>query len=754
MIDIICQNKTGSHRLHLKIDTGSSGNTLPLRALKQMYKDNRNAALKPTTARLTAYNGSDIHLNDLKQLYTQQFDKIGIFRGEAVLHLKEDANPSIDAPRKCSVHIKQKIKKELDEMEKQFIIRKIQHHTDWCSSITSVLKKDGSIRICIDPKQLNQNLKRCPHKLPTLEELNPAFSQAKYFSKLDAKAGYWSVHLAKKSQELTTFRTPFGRYCFQRLPFGLSVSQDVFQQHMDRIINQADGCVCIAVIGRSEEEHDRNLHNLLETARRGLVFKNHQHALDEIRKAITAEACLQYYNPNKATILEVDASQKGLGACILQNGKAVAFASKSLSPAQANYSNIERETLALVFGINRFHTYLFGKEFLVETDHKPLEMIWKKPLTSTPPRLQRQLIKIQGYDCTIKYKPGSLMVLSDTLSRLPNPSKTQDVPIKLEVDDIEDTLNTDLMSFATSKQEELQNETSNDRVLQTLWQIVIAGWPENIKQVPEDIRVFWPYRDEIGISNGVMFNGIRVIIPKNLQTNILEQLHQGRMGIERTRRLARETVYWSGIDKDIERAIKLCQPCQEHQPSQHKEPLEPHDIPTTPWTKLSADLFSIGKDDYIVITDYYSKYPIVHKLNITSSTTIARIVSGTMSLFGAPAEIVSDNGPQYSGQPFKEMYRNWGVKHTTSSPRYPCSNRLAERTVRTLKSLIKKCTQTRQSIQVALLHLRATPIGPGLPSPAEMMFGRLVRTTLPSHHLSEVIKHQKCMISLYQDSRK
>ncbi|XP_033111306.1 uncharacterized protein K02A2.6-like [Anneissia japonica] len=112
-----------------------------------------------------------------------------------------------------------------------------------------------------------------------------------------------------------------------------------------------------------------------------------------------------------------------------------------------------------------------------------------------------------------------------------------------------------------------------------------------------------------------------------------------------------------------------------------------------------------------------------------------------MSLFGAPAEIVSDNGPQYSSQPFKEMCRNWGVKHTTSSPRYPRSNGLAERTVRTLKSLIKKCTQTRQSIQVALLHLRATPIGPDLPSPAEMMFGRLVRTTLPSHHFARI--HQR-----------
>ena len=85
-----------------------------------------------------------------------------------------------------------------------------------------------------------------PHKIHTLEELNPEFAQAQFFSKLDAKAGYWFVHLADESQELTTFRTPFGRYCFRRLPFDLSVSQDIFQQHMDRITSQVPGCVGIA----------------------------------------------------------------------------------------------------------------------------------------------------------------------------------------------------------------------------------------------------------------------------------------------------------------------------------------------------------------------------------------------------------------------------------------------------------------------------------------------------------------------------
>ena len=112
-------------------------------------------------------------------------------------------------------------------MVSQGAIRKVDEPTDWCSSVDYSTKKDGSIRVCIDPQRLNAALRRCPHKIPTLEEINPELAKAKRFSKLDAKAGYWSVRLNEDSQLLTTFRTPFGRYCWRRLPFGLNVFQDL-----------------------------------------------------------------------------------------------------------------------------------------------------------------------------------------------------------------------------------------------------------------------------------------------------------------------------------------------------------------------------------------------------------------------------------------------------------------------------------------------------------------------------------------------
>ena len=184
-------------------------------------------------------------IEDLKEQFPDQFDSICTFESKAILFLKRDARPSIDAPRKCSIHLMAILQQELDTMENDGIIRKIEHHTDWCSSITTSVKNDDTLRVCL--------------------------------SNMDAKAGYWSIHLDEASQEISTFRTLFGRYCYRRLPFGLSVAQDLFQH--DRILARAPSCVCIAndavVYVRGNAEHDTNLLRLMQVAKEeDLVFNS------------------------------------------------------------------------------------------------------------------------------------------------------------------------------------------------------------------------------------------------------------------------------------------------------------------------------------------------------------------------------------------------------------------------------------------------------------------------------------------------
>ena len=134
-----------------------------------------------------------------------------------------------------------------------------------------------------------------------------------------------------------------------------------------------------------------------------------------------AKKCpVTYFNPSKETSLQVDASNKGLGAVLLQEGKPIAFFSKALTETEQRYANIERELVAVVFGCERFRTYLYGCKFQVKSDHKPLEMIRLKNLIEAPPRLQRMLLRLQEYNLSIIYRPGKEMTLADRFSRLPN----------------------------------------------------------------------------------------------------------------------------------------------------------------------------------------------------------------------------------------------------------------------------------------------------------------------------------------------
>ena len=751
-------------------------------------------------------------------MYPNQFDHIGDFHGDAKLHLKENVEPYIDAPRKWPIHLKDKIKTELENMEQQSIIRRVEEHTDWCSSLAFSTKSDGSIRICLDPSKLNKALKRCKHKIPTVEELNHRLDKAKYFSKLDAKAGYWSIHLDPASQLLTTFRTPFGRYCFLRLPFGLSVSQDIFQQRMDSILEKCGGVIGIAddvaVFGQTEQEHDKHLHQLMEIAeKQGLVFNSkkcfikqkqisfygmlysgegihpdpkkvsdihnmptptckrelqeflgliqylsafiqnlsekaaplrellktdirflwesdHQHCYDELKKLVSADATLQYYDVNSPTILQTDASLKGLGAALMQPDKSgrerpIAYASKLLSDAETRYANIERELLAVCFGIKRFRTFTYGRHFTVITDHKPLVMILNKNLTSAPARLQRMILDLQGYDFTIEYRPGKEIPLPDLLSRLPNPENKKHIDSDVRVD---------MLQFSKNKLSKIQEATRDDVILSQLTKVILEGWPETMKELPNQIRDYWSYRDELSVENGIILKGERVLIPDSLRAGILEQLHTGHLGIEKTRLHSKISVYWPKINSDIEQMCKVCSTCQQYKNSQPHETLLQHEIPTGPWETVGTDLFSIENHNYLIIVDYYSKYPVVKRLPEPSpSSVVIAITKQVFAEHGIPTKVVSDNGPHFASTQYRDFAKTWDFKHVTSSPHYPRSNGFVERQIQTIKHVIKKTKQAGEDIEMGLLSLRATPVDNKLPSPAELLFQRRVRANLPCH---------------------
>ncbi|GFR71011.1 retrotransposable element Tf2 155 kDa protein type 1 [Elysia marginata] len=228
---------------------------------------------------------------------------------------------------------------------------------------------------------------------------------------------------------------------------------------------------------------------------------------------------------------------KALGAPLIQEGKPVAFASKALTDEETRHANIERELLAVVYGCERFHTYLYGQAFTVESDHKPLKSIHLKHLKAAPPRLQRMLLRLQPYDLTIEYKPGKEMALADALSRL---TSSEDPPIKglnVKVHQV-------FTQFSDSCLLRIKDATSTDSELNALKETIYNGWPEKLQDTPLLCRPYWNFRDEICMEDGILMKSSRIIIPKAMRPEILKTLHQPHMGIEKTKLRAREAVSW------------------------------------------------------------------------------------------------------------------------------------------------------------------------------------------------------------------
>ena len=228
-----------------------------------------------------------------------------------------------------------------------------------------------------------------------------------------------------------------------------------------------------------------------------------QKELNTIKNLITSAMEHIHYDPNKPAIIETDASLKGIGAVLIQNCKPVRFLSKALTPAEINYTNIERELLAILFACEKLHRYTFARKITVHTDHKPLQAIFQEPGSLAPPRLQRILLRLSKYDTQVKYVGSKSVLLANTLSRLVQPGTAKEIP-GLDI------------NIAT-RLESLQEETKADPTLASLTDLIITGWPDSMQDLPDNLHPYWCFRDELTILNGLVMKGSRVVIPARMR---------------------------------------------------------------------------------------------------------------------------------------------------------------------------------------------------------------------------------------------
>ena len=297
----------------------------------------------------------------------------------------------------------------------------------------------------------------------------------------------------------------------------------------------------------------------------------HDKCFTQVKRTITEAPVLKFYKSTEKVTLQCDASQYGLGACLMQNGHPVTYASRSLTNSETTYAQIEKELLAIVFGVEKFESYLCGRKFTIESDHKPLEPIMKKSVLSAPKRLQRMILCLQRFDFDITYKKSSEMFLADMLSR----SKVKDNNCRSDRDIMCGVFMTEeershiereiesinVLQYFSDSQEGLktvQKATEQDKEMSELKRLIQEGWPEDITQVPKSAKCYYSFREEL-IFQGLTFKGERLVIPKVMREDIMQRIHRSHLGVQGCLRSGREVMYWPRMNEEVKEFISRCE---------------------------------------------------------------------------------------------------------------------------------------------------------------------------------------------------
>ena len=343
----------------------------------------------------------------------------------------------------------------------------------------------------------------------------------------------------------------------------------------------------------------------------------------KLKQVMSDARTLAYYNQDKKTVLITDASPVGLGGILAQesNGKVqvVSYASRSLTSVERRYSQTEKEALAIVWACERFHVYLYGVDFDIITDHKPLEFIYScrsKPSA----RIERWVLRLQPYRFKVKYQPGALNA-ADSLSRLCQGNHE----VSKEVRNVAEEYIYFVAENAVPKAltaKELELASHDDEELGKVRQCIKTG---NWGEVDSDIRrKYQAIQNELSTIGYLVLRGTRILVPEVHRSQVIKLAHEGHQGIVKTKQRLREKVWWPGIDKEAERICRSCHACQVVGQASQPEPMKRALLPNGPWQQVAIDLmgpFPSG-ESVLVVVDYYSRYFEVAVMHSTSSTKV------------------------------------------------------------------------------------------------------------------------------------
>ena len=734
------------------------------------------------------------------------------------LHVDSEVTPVAQKPRRVPFALREKVTTKVEDLMAKDIVERVNGPTSWVSPVVIAPKASGDIRLCVDMRKANAAIIRERIPIPTVDEVLENLNGSAVFSKLDLCLGFHQIELEEGSRDITTFATHDGLFRYKRLSFGVNSAPEKYQQIVSQVVSDISGVQNIAddliVHGKNIEEHDRNLHKVLQRleeknltlnpqkcqfrmdkvvfmgllvskygigpteekvravlessrpttptevrsflgmvgfsarfipnfatiaeplrgiSRQGTPFvwgSEQEASFQELKQQLASAPVLAYFDKEAHTQVIADASPVGLGAVLVQEkngvGRAVCYASRSLSSVERRYSQTEKEALALVWACERFNLYLYGLQtFDLVTDHEALKVIY--PRGSKPSaRIERWVLRLQPYNYKVCCVP-SRDNIADALSRL----TTLPASEKCRYDD-EHVRMVALKAVPVAiKIQEIESASAEDEELQAVRDCLSSG---NWEKGP---RSFVMVRNELTFIGQVILRGTRIVIPKVLRSRVLDLAHEGHQGIVKMKERLRSKVWWPGVDKDAERKCRECYGCQLVTKETIPPPVKITRMPERPWQDLALDLLGpMPTGEYLlVLVDYFSRWVEVDIIKSTTSETIIKCLDKQFSRFGVPSTLRTDNGSNLVSVEMEEYLNEMGIEHRLTTPLWPRANGEVERQNRSLLKAMRVAhaekRDWRLELNKYLLAYRSTPHVTTGQSPAELLFGRKLSTKLP-----------------------
>ena len=755
----------------------------------------------------------------LQAKYPKVFVGVGKLKDyQLKLNVDPDVTPIAQKPRRVPFALRKKVTAKVEDLIAKDIVERVDGPTSWISPVVIAPKASGDIRLCVDIRKANAAIIRKRIPIPTVDEVLENLNGSTVFSKLDLRLGFHQIELDEGSRDITTFATHDGLFRYKRLSFGVNSAPEKYQQIVTQVISDIGGVQNIAddliVHGKNNEEHDRNLHRLMQRleeknltlnaekcqfrmdrvvfmgllvskygigpteervravlessrpttptevrsflgmvgfsarfipnfatiaeplraiSRQGVPFEwgsEQEKAFQKLKQQLASAPVLAYFDKDAHTRVIADASPVGLGAVLVQEkngvGRAVCYASRSLSSVERRYSQTEKEALALVWACERFNLYLYGLQtFDLVTDHEALKVIYSRG-SKPSARIERWVLRLQPYNYKVCYV-ASRDNIADALSRLTTIPASE----KCRYDD-EHVRMVALKAVPIAvKIQEIESASAEDEELQAVRNCLVSG---NWEKCP---RPFVMVRNELTFIGQVILRGTRIVIPKVLRQRVVELAHEGHQGIVKMKERLRSKVWWPGIDKDAGQKCRECYGCQLVTKETITPPVKTTRMPERPWQDVALDLLGpMPTGEYLlVLVDYFSRWVEVDVIKSTTSAVIIKCLDKQFSRYGVPSTLRTDNGPNLVSAEMEGYLEEMGIKHRLTTPLWPRANGEVERQNRSLLKAMRVAhaekRDWRLELNKFLLAYRSTPHVTTGKSPAELLYGRKMSTKLP-----------------------